>query len=278
MRFLQRIWIKFSIFIFHFVVPLILFILKVIATFLLATVVTVICYYQINRMFVPYTSISEPLNFLLEQIPENDTSVWPLRNHGYLQANFSLLTPKYLHDILQPGVEYEVTLYIDLADYEVNYEEGMFLACMKVIDKNIDVAWPINYKWTSETASDSYGKCKTTILLHENLINLFGEYVRNFPDFLWTLNKPRTKDMTVTIDEAFEVNMKRMPMTGIVTLLSRRLQIVTSHIEFLPKMSFFARHLYIFACMIFMFVFAFWFALINIVGIFDFLEYNNHSS
>ena len=145
--------------------PYVVFGLKTVLLCISATILTTLTFWQFRVNFAPDKTVSIPLHLIFEDIPNQWNIDRSLRNEQILQGNFSLLTQKHLHNELKLGAGYAIHLYLELADYEVNYQEGMFLVCLKHLDLKNEMSWPIAYYWTPEAPSAKYGRCRSTILL-----------------------------------------------------------------------------------------------------------------
>ena len=241
--------------------------LKLVLTVVSALILTLLTYLQLSRQFAPHGGVTFPVHFIPEEFPENMShDLGPVRPQKFLQGNFSLLTPKYLDTILYVGVEYTVTLTLILADYDVNYDEGMFFVCLKLFDANAEQAWPLTYKWTPERTSKKHGKCRSAILLRKNFISRIVEQCWKL---LWS-NRSCTEVLKVILEEDLEATLNKAPIIGMVTLLSHRLQVVSSTIEFEPETSFITRNPFVISFFALGCIFLFWFVMLTVVRFYEF--------
>ena len=71
-----------------------------------AGILTFLTYTQVAKVLAPSTPVSIPINFIPEVLTESKMSFdRPLRQNHFLQGNFSLLSYKYLEELLYVGTE-----------------------------------------------------------------------------------------------------------------------------------------------------------------------------
>lgn len=241
------------------VLPSLVFLVKYSLLMLSSTVLTHLTFYQFSRYFSPRDPLELPIHFVLDRIPD-DWKSNNLRSEQLLQGNFSLLRPKTYEHRLYLSTEYLVTLHLELADYEANYAEGMFLICMKFFSSQGDQSWPIVNKWTPEIASQKYGKCRSAILLRKSFFHQFHP-----SNLLWS----STRSLSVELDEHFEQDANNRSLKGMLTILSRNLQVVKSKINFTPATTFASRNPFLVSLISWGGLFFFWFSLLIMMQLYD---------
>lgn len=252
--------------------PAILAGLKLFLFILSVVVLTSLTYYQFSCYIAPVSSVSLPINFILDKIPALDEyqSQAPFRSQQLLQGNFSLLAHKHLDHQIFVGTEYSIDLKLDLADYEVNYNEGMFLVCLKIFDINDEGTWPPVYRWSHEQHSEKYGQCRSAILLKDGF-NPSG-FVGNLLWTFWSITpfpQAKTKHLTVRLEDHYEQNNVKRCIKGMITIISRNLQVVDSGIVFKPVTSFTSRNPILVSLLAWICIFTFWFVAFSLVQLYD---------
>lgn len=254
------------------ILPAIIAGLKLFFFLLSVVVLSTLTYYQFSFYIAPVSSVVLPINFILDNIPALDEyrSQESFRSEQLLQGNFSLLAHKHLDHQIFVGTEYTINLKLDLADYEVNYHEGMFLVCLKIFDINDEVTWPPVYQWSHEKHSEKYGQCRSTILLRDGFSP--NGFVGNMLWTFWSITpfyRPKTKQLSIKLEDHYEQNTVKRCIKGMVTIISRNLQVVDSEITFKPVTSFTSRNPIIVSLLAWVCIFTFWFVAFSLVQIYD---------
>ena len=152
-------------------------IIKSITWIMVAATLSVLSTYQFRTWFYQKSPVTLPIFFVMETLPDPQCQPMleeqkPLRKYSFLQANFSLMNQ--YDDILKIPVEYEIEVKLVVPDYEIRgfhpYDEGMFLTCLKLIDKEENTVWPLVNPWNAEVPMIRNSRCRSSILLKQSLM------------------------------------------------------------------------------------------------------------
>ena len=249
------------------VVPVV-FTFKLLAWLLVVLVLALLSLYEFRSWFQVTNPVSIPVFFTFENMPPFEQIVGqPLRNSVFLQANFSLMGRRQNIEQLLVPVEYQIDINLIVPDYDVNYNEGMFLTCLRLFDKKDTLSWPIPGQ-EAEGVVNQYGRCRSSILIKQSFAKEIYERILHLPWYLWsTQNWPQSKEIRTSIEENYEIDVKRKPVKGVITVLSYNLQVAKSSITFSPKSSKLTKYPILSASVIFGFFFTFWFTILFFVNL-----------
>ena len=245
-------------------------VIKFITWLMIVTTVSIFSTFHFRSWFYHGTPQAFPLFFVLENVPNQPSRAQmndlPLRKHSFLQANFSLVSQ--YHDILQVPVEYLIDIELVVPDYEIAgssiYDEGMFLTCLKFIDKMEETVWPLENHWTAEVPLPHFGRCRSSLLVKSSLMQTVLER-------LWSLGSLHywhsTRHIVTQLDDGFTIDVKKKPSRGIVTLLSYDIQVIRANVKFAPKLSWLMAYPRISAMLIFNSFFCFYFFIFSFVKV-----------
>ena len=157
-------------------------IIKSITWIMVAATLSVLTTYQFRSWFYQKSPVTLPIFFVMETLPDPQCQPMheeqkPLRKHSFLQANFSLINQ--YDDILKIPVEYEIEVKLVVPDYEIRgfhpYDEGMFLTCLRLIDREENTVWPLVNPWNAEVPMIRNSRCRSSILLKQSLMQTIFE-------------------------------------------------------------------------------------------------------
>ena len=190
-------------------IPTVMYILvKSFTWILVSATLSVLSTYQFRSWFYQKSPVTLPIFFVMETLPDLQCQsmheeLRPLRKYSFLQANFSLINQ--YEDILQVPVEYEIEVKLVVPDYEIRgfhpYDEGMFLTCLKLIDSQENIVWPLVNPWTAEVPMVRNSRCRSSILLKQSLMQTIYEKLRNIWHLHLTTSQywQRTQDIVTLI-------------------------------------------------------------------------------
>ena len=244
-------------------------IVPVVVTFKLAAwlvvvlVLALLSLYEFRSWFLVTNPVIIPVFLSFEKLPNLEQIIGqPLRNSVFLQANFSLVDRRQNIEQLMIPTQYEIDINLSLPDYECNHKEGMFLTCLKLLDKKDELAWPIPGQ-DAEIYMEGYGRCRSSILVKQNLAReIYDGALGMLP---W--NSKKSQEIMTSIEDNYEIDVKHKPSKGVITILSYNLQVIKSSISFSPKSSRLTRYPIISASIMFSFFFTFWFAILCFVNL-----------
>ena len=75
----------------------------------------------------------------------------------------------------------------------------MFAVCLCLFNQHGKTVWPIYRSWNAQKPHESYGQCRTTVILQKNSFSKFFEWFWELP---WNLTNLRK--MKVILEESFE--------------------------------------------------------------------------